>query len=89
MGETFLKPSKTGSNVITFEKGKTRLSGFVWENNTEELLGGTTYLVDEPLGRGHAILFLNDPTFRSLWVGLRRMFWNSLLFAPSATPLTP
>ncbi len=88
MGNTFLKPTQKGSNVVTFKTGKIRLSGYVWEKNTEEMLGGTSYVLEEQHGRGHAILFLNDPTFRALWTGLRRMLWNSILFAPASSALT-
>jgi hypothetical protein len=87
MGATFLKPTTKGSNVVTFGSGKLKLSGFIWLGNTEEALAGTAYVIDEPLGRGHAILFLNDPTFRALWVGMRRMLLNGILFAPSSAPL--
>jgi hypothetical protein len=87
-GATFLKPSTKGSNPVTFGKTDLRLSGFVWEKNTEELLAGTAWVVDEPMGAGHAILYLDDPNFRALWAGLRRMFLNSILFAPNRVPLT-
>ncbi|MBC8139370.1 MAG: hypothetical protein H8F28_26130 [Fibrella sp.] len=80
-GTTFWKKSDTGANVITFaEKGQTLLSGFAWNGNTEKLLAGTAYVVDEPIGSGHAILFLNDPTERYLYVGLRRLFLSAILF---------
>ena len=87
-GATFLKPSKKGANVVTFGKGPNRLAGFIWPDNTEELLANTAYVIDEPIGGGHAILYLEDPTFRALWVGLRRLFLNSILFGPthSAAP---
>ncbi len=78
-GGTFWKPTKKGSNVVRFGKEKARLSGFAWEGNTEEMLAETAYVVVEPTGRGNAILFLNDPTFRAMWAGLHRMFWNSIL----------
>ena len=60
----------------------------MWTKNTEELLAGTAYVVDEPIGAGHAILYLDDPNFRALWAGLRRMFLSSILFAPNRVPLT-
>lgn len=86
-GATFLKPSKRGANVITFDKGPSRLSGFTWADNTEPLLAGTIFAADEPIGAGHAILFLSDPTYRALWPGLRRAFLNAVLFGPSRPAL--
>ncbi|MCX6382322.1 MAG: hypothetical protein NT023_23070 [Armatimonadetes bacterium] len=70
--------------MVRFGKDKMRISGFVWDGNTEELLAETAYIVSEPIGRGNAILFLNDPTFRVLWVGLHRMFWNAILLGSGA-----
>lgn len=87
-GSTFLKPSKQGANVVTFDKGPLRLSGFAWPNNTEALLANTAYVIDEPLGEGHAIIFLEDPTFRALWPGLRRCFLSGILFGPTRNALT-
>ncbi len=84
-GNVFLTKSKTGTNVVTFDKGPSLLSGFIWENNTEKLLANTAYVIDEPLGSGHALLYLNDPTFRSLWPGLRLMFWNGLLYGTTGS----
>ena len=87
-GETFLKPTTKGANVVTFGKSNLRVSGFAWEGNTEELLAGTSYVIDEPIGGGHALLFAQDPTFRALWIGLRKMFFSGILFAPTRSPLS-
>ncbi len=83
-GDTFWRKSDTGANVVTFAaKSPSRLSGFVWDDNTEKLLAGTAYVVDEPTGSGHLILFLNDPTERYMSLGLRRMFLSAVLFGGS------
>ncbi|GAB4460399.1 MAG: M14 family zinc carboxypeptidase [Armatimonadaceae bacterium] len=88
-GSTFLKPSTTGTNVVTFGKGSSVRSGFIWEGNTEELLAETAYVIDEPVGRGHALLYLADPTFRAYYPGLRRLFYSGILFGPiDSRPLT-
>jgi hypothetical protein len=84
-GSTFLKPSKTGANVVTFGKAA-HVSGFVWPNNTETLLENTAYVIDEPIGAGHAILFLDDPTQRALWPGLNRLFLSGILYGTSGSP---
>lgn len=82
-GDTFLKPSRTGTNVVTFGKSSLVLTGFVWPDNTEILLADTAYVIDEPIGAGHALLYLDDPTFRALWPGLRRLFFAGILYSPS------
>jgi hypothetical protein len=83
-GNSFFRPSKDGANVVTFNaSGALVVSGFVWPDNTEELLRGTSYVIDEPTGGGHVILFAEDPTFRYLWRTTQQMFMNSILLAPS------
>jgi hypothetical protein len=81
--DLFLRPSKEGANVVTFGRDMARLSGFVWPNNTEVLLKDSVYLVDEPTGKGHVIVFADDPNFRRIWRGTTRLFLNALIFAPS------
>src|SRR6516165_10999271 len=56
-GNTFLERSETGANVLTFEGAELKISGFFWEGNTEELLRGTSALIDEPIDKGQVILF--------------------------------
>lgn len=83
-GDSFFRPSKNGANVVTFSsEGQLTVAGFIWPNNTEELLRGSAYLIDEPTGRGHVILFAEDPNFRFLWRTSQQMFMNSVLLAPS------
>ncbi|HXG63971.1 MAG TPA: M14 family zinc carboxypeptidase [Blastocatellia bacterium] len=81
-GDAFFRPSKDGANVATFTAdGKLTVAGFVWPDNTEELLRGTSYLIDEPTGRGRVILFAGDPNFRFLWRTSTQLFLNSILLA--------
>jgi hypothetical protein len=83
-GSAFFKPSREGANVLTFaQDGQLAVAGFTWPENTEELLRGTAYLIDEPTGRGHVILFADDPNFRYLWRATLRFLLNAVLFAPS------
>ncbi len=75
-------PSKEGTNVGIYAKENTRVSGFVWPDSLERL-AGSAYLMDENVGRGHVILFADDPVFRLLWPRLTRLFMNSVFLAPS------
>ncbi|MDT4966163.1 MAG: hypothetical protein QOJ64_900 [Acidobacteriota bacterium] len=82
----FFRPSKEGTNAVVFspdERKPLRLSGFIWPGNTERLLRGTSYVMDEPTGRGHVVLFAEDPSFRGIWRTTIRLFFSSILF-PSA-----
>ncbi len=79
----FFRYSKEGSNAIVFDAKPRRpltLSGFVWAGNTERLLSGTAYVIDEPRGSGHTILFAEEPFFRGIFRSNTRLFFNSILF---------
>ena len=79
----FLRYSKEGTNALVFDadpKTPVTLSGFVWEGNTERLLKGTSYVIDESSGSGHVILFAEDPFFRGMTRSMTRPFFNSILF---------
>jgi hypothetical protein len=80
----FFRHSREGTNALIFAANSRKpltISGFVWEGNTERLLGGTSYVVDETHGRGHVILFAEDPFFRGMTRANARPFFNSLVFA--------
>jgi hypothetical protein len=79
----FFRYSKEGTNALVFDaepKLPLTVSGFVWEGNTERLLKGTSYIVDESMGGGHVILFAEDPFFRGMTRTITRPFYNSILF---------
>ena len=79
----FFRYSKEGSNALVFDAkptSKLTLSGFVWEGNTERLLAGTSYILDEPMGQGHVILFAEEPFFRGIFRSATRPFFNAIAF---------
>jgi hypothetical protein len=79
----FFRVSKEGTNAFVFEPKPRRpltISGFVWEGNTERLLKGTAYIIDEPTGGGHVVLFADEPFFRGIFRSTTRPFFNAILF---------
>lgn len=79
----FFRISKEGGNALIFEQNPKKpltVSGFVWENNTERLLKGTAYVIDESFGSGRVILFAEDPFFRGIFRSTTKQFLNSILF---------
>jgi hypothetical protein len=78
-GRAVFSQTETGANVVTFAE-RPHIMGHQWED-TEEILTEKLYLADVPLGRGHVILFANDPTFRNYWRGLDRLFLSGVLFS--------
>ncbi len=80
----FFRPSKEGTNALVFSDDARQplyLAGFVWPT-TEKLLRGTAYVIDEPTGKGHVVLYAEDPNFRAIWRSTTRLFFNSFLFQP-------
>jgi hypothetical protein len=82
-GDAFFKPSETGANVLTFEGEKLKLSGFLWKGDTEELLRGTSALIDEPIEAGNVVLFNVEPGFRMIWTSTVRLLLNAIVYGPS------
>jgi hypothetical protein len=79
-GDLFLRPSKDGENVAIFPTtGPLVRAGFTWPGNTDRLLRGTAFLIDEPLGAGHVVLFTNEPLFRGWWRALDKLVLNALV----------
>ena len=79
----FFRYSKEGTNALLFEADPKRpltISGFIWEGNTERLLKGTAYLIDEPLGSGHVVLFADEPFFRGIFRSTTKQFFNAIAF---------
>jgi hypothetical protein len=79
----FFRYSKEGSNALVFDTDPKRpltISGFVWEGNTEKLLRGTSYIIDEPTGSGHVVVFAEEPFFRGIFRTTTRPFFNAVLF---------
>ncbi|MDT7809448.1 MAG: hypothetical protein QOJ70_3261 [Acidobacteriota bacterium] len=80
----FFRPSKEGTNAVVFAGEAAQplhVAGFIWPT-TESLLRGTAYVIDEPTGRGHIVLFAEDPNFRAIWRSTTRLFFNAFLFQP-------
>lgn len=56
-----------------------RMSGFADDETVKEL-AGKFWLVEAQVGRGRAILFSENPTFRLGFRGPIRVLWNALVF---------
>jgi hypothetical protein len=83
-GDAFFKLSKEGTNVGVFpSSGRLHRAGFIWPDNTERLLRGTAFLIDEPIGSGHLVLFANEPLFRGWWRALDRLVMNAVVLGPA------
>jgi hypothetical protein len=82
-GSTFLSLSKDGANVGVFPNaGPLHRAGFVWPQNTERLLRNTSFLIEEQVGGGHVVLFVNEPFFRAWWHALDKLVLNAVVLGP-------
>ncbi|HZF67752.1 MAG TPA: M14 family zinc carboxypeptidase [Gemmatirosa sp.] len=80
----YLRLSREGSNVAVFPTtGPFLRAGFTWPGNTERLLRGTALVVEEPLGRGHVVLFANEPMFRGWWRAMDGLVLNAMVLGPA------
>ncbi|CAN5526087.1 M14 family zinc carboxypeptidase [soil metagenome] len=77
-GDAFYTKRKEGGSIVTLGGEKKLLTGWEFEG-TEKALENTVWLQDVPVGRGHAVLFMQDPTDRALWPGLEKMLLNAML----------
>jgi hypothetical protein len=78
----FYKPSKDGANVARFDRAPLLVSGWEWPD-TEAQLKDTAWLIDEPTGDGHVVMFAGDPNFRLFWRNTSRLFLNAVMLAPT------
>jgi hypothetical protein len=82
-GGNFFTLSKDGVNAAVFAPtGPLVRSGFAWPDNTERLLRNTAFLIHEPIGGGHLVMFANDPFFRGWWRALDKAVMNAILLGP-------
>jgi hypothetical protein len=70
-----------GTNVAWFTP-LPKVSGYASPDAVDHL-EDSPFLVDERRGRGHVVLYVEDPNFRLFWYGLTKLFLNSLYFLPS------
>ncbi len=78
----FFRYSKEGTNALIFDGKGTKpltISGFVWEGNTERLLKGTAYVIDESMGGGRVTLFAEEPFYRGIFRSTTRPFFNAIV----------
>jgi hypothetical protein len=77
--DILFEPTANGQNVGFYPESP-RVSGYL-SRDVERRITRTSFLIVEPIGRGRAVLYNDDPNFRVFWYGLNRLFLNSLFFA--------
>jgi hypothetical protein len=75
----FLEPSKNSVNTVAKMTANPLLSGYVHQANLNKIKNSPSLMVSY-VGRGQAILFVDDPNFRGYWYGTSKMFFNAIFF---------
>jgi len=74
---SFHEPAeRTGTNVAVLTD-RPLLSGYISEEKLETA-PGSAVLVATRSGRGHVILFMDNPNFRAFWWGTNGLFLNAV-----------
>ena len=75
----FLPPTDNPYSTVARYTDDPHLSGYVSDENLDEIRGSASLLVDE-VGSGRIILFVDNPNFRGMWYGTNKLFFNALFF---------
>ena len=75
-----LKETEGRNLVVLADKKNLLVSGYCWPE-TLRMLPGKPYVLYQSLGRGHIIVFANDPNYRAFSPHLQRLFFNAVFFS--------
>ncbi|HEU0102798.1 MAG TPA: M14 family zinc carboxypeptidase [Mycobacteriales bacterium] len=85
--DAIMRASQPSHVVVSYPFADDRdwqVSGFA--RGAEEL-GGTAAMIDEPVGRGDAVVFAAEPNFRGFTDGTAKLLYNSIVNAGSRAPV--
>ena len=78
-GPTILLPSKNRYATIARYTANSFVNGYASKENIARV-NNSAAIVTSSEGAGTVILFADDPTYRSYWLGTNRLFLNALFF---------
>ncbi len=85
---TFLEPSASPYNTVVQYSDKPYLTGYVHPQSLKKISSSAAVVV-APEGSGRVILFSDNPSFRGIWYGTEKMFFNALFFGANITIPNP
>ncbi len=77
--DIFIEPSLNAFSTVAKYNENPHLDGYIHPDNLK-LMEGTASLLVSPIGKGRAILFVDNPNFRGFWYGTNRLFINAVFF---------
>lgn len=75
----FIEPSKSPFGTVAKYTSNPHLSGYIQSDNLNKIKNSVSVEVSS-VGKGRAVLFVDDPTFRGYWYGTNKLFFNALFF---------
>ena len=70
-----------GHNVARFSRDSVQVSGYVTKERAQKV-AEAAFVQEYRIGRGRAVLFAENITFRRFWSGLEKLLLNAILFLP-------
>tara|TARA_B100000242_G_C42945244_1_gene438343 strand:+ start:81 stop:632 length:552 start_codon:yes stop_codon:yes gene_type:complete len=78
-GDTFFELSKSPSANVARYTNNPLLSGYISEERLNDMKG-TASIIAKRQGRGHIIMFGDNPSFRAFWYGTNGLLLNAVFF---------
>ncbi|MFN8349387.1 MAG: M14 family zinc carboxypeptidase [Spirosomataceae bacterium] len=79
-GPTLLQKSTDKYATVAQYTDKPFINGYASKANISKVSNSAAIILST-VGNGRAVLFADDPTYRSYWLGTARLFFNSIFFA--------
>lgn len=70
-----------GYNVARFSRDSSQVSGYVTPEKARKV-AEAAFVQDYHIGKGRAVLFAENITFRRFWSGVEKLLLNAILFLP-------
>ncbi|MBS1662107.1 MAG: peptidase M14 [Bacteroidetes bacterium] len=78
-GPTILVPSRNKYATVARYTGNSFINGYASKENIARV-NNSAAIVTSAEGAGTVVLFADDPTYRSYWLGTNRLFLNAVFF---------
>ena len=74
----WIKPSKNAYSTVATYTDKPHIDGYITDENLNNFLKPSASVVVSKVGSGRAVLFADNPNFRSSWLGTNKLLLNAI-----------
>ncbi len=78
--KVFIAPSKNSFSTVAKYTQNPHIDGFVAQDNIDNYIKKAASIVVSKIGKGHVVLFADNPNFRGAWYGTNKLFMNAIFF---------